>query len=86
GGPIPTEPINGQSGKSAAGEEGRRSARERPTTAVYRATLQPVDPDDAANLPPQTLAGRVFIDAAPLSLAQRTWRAAAAVLIRESGF
>lgn len=86
GGPILTEPIRGQTGRSAAEEDGRAGARERPIAAVYRAILQPIDAEAAANLPPQTLAGRVFIDAAPLSLAQRAWRTAAAALIRESGF
>ena len=86
GGPIPTEPIRGQAGEALAGEGRRSGARERPMTAVYRAELRPVDAAAAARLPPQTLAGRVFIEAPPLSLAQRAWRAAAAVLIRESGF
>lgn len=86
GGAIPTEPIKSQPGKAVAGADGRNGARERPIAAVYRATLQPVDAAAAARLPPQTLAGRVFIEAAPVSLAQRAWRAATAALIRESGF
>jgi putative peptide zinc metalloprotease protein len=76
GGPIPTAPIKGRKG----------AAQERPSAPVYRAVLTPVDQAQAARLPPQTLAGRVFIDAPPLSLIRRGWNAAAAVLIRESGF
>lgn len=76
GGPIPTTPIRGERG----------SGNERPTIAVYRAALKPMDQPLLARLPPQTLAGRVFIDAPPLSLIRRGWNAAAAVLIRESGF
>jgi putative peptide zinc metalloprotease protein len=72
GGPIPTVPI--------------KNGKERPTVPVYRAVLTPVDQAQAARLPPQTTAGRVFIDAPPLSLIRRGWNAAAAVLIRESGF
>lgn len=81
GGPIPTVPLKGERGR---GENG--VGRERPAVPVYRAVLTPVDRDAAARLPPQTLAGRVFIDAPPLSLLERGWNAAAAVLIRESGF
>lgn len=76
GGPIPTTPIRGE----------RDAGKERPTLAVYRIVLTPLDGSTAARLPPQTLAGRVFIDAPPLSLMVRGWNAAAAVLIRESGF
>jgi putative peptide zinc metalloprotease protein len=76
GGPIPTTPIKGRKG----------AAQERPTAPVYRAVLTPTDQIFAARLPPQTLAGRVFIDAPPQSLIRRGWNAAAAVLIRESGF
>lgn len=72
GGPIPTTPV--------------KNGKERPTAPVYRAVLTPLDQQQAVRLPPQTLTGRVFIDAAPLSLIERGWRAAAAVLIRESGF
>lgn len=80
GGPIPTAPIRGERGR---GENG--AGKERPTAPVYRAVLTPVG-EDLPNLPPQTMAGRVFIDAPPLSLLTRGWNAALAVLIRESGF
>lgn len=71
GGPIPVVPAKGGRGP------------ERPGIAVYRATLVP---DGPVSAPDQTAAGRVFIDGPPLSLAERVWRAAAAVVIRESGF
>lgn len=76
GGPIPVMPIKGERG----------TGKERPTVPVYRAVLSPVDQAAAARLPPQTLTGRVFIDALPVSLIRRGWNAAAAVIIRESGF
>jgi putative peptide zinc metalloprotease protein len=72
GGPIPTVSI--------------KNGKERPAVPLYRAVLTPVDQAQAARLPPQTIAGRVFIDAPPQSLIRRGWNAAAAVLIRESGF
>lgn len=81
GGPIPTTPIKGERGKAGTGV-----GKERPTAPVYRAVLNPVDQTAAAGLPPQTLTGRVFVDAPPVSLIRRGWNAAAAVLIRESGF
>jgi putative peptide zinc metalloprotease protein len=71
GGPIPTTPIKNGHGA------------ERPTIAVYRAVLTPEQPIPASR---HTLTGRVLIDGPPLSLARRAWRAAAAALIRESGF
>lgn len=81
GGPIPTAPTRGdRGGRDIAG------GKERPAIAVYRAVLAPIDPQRAARPPPQSLAGRVFIDAPPQSLIRRGWNAAAAVLIRESGF
>jgi len=71
GGSIPVVPAKG--GRGA----------ERPAVPVYRATLVPDGPIFA---PDQTAIGRVFIDGPPLSPIERAWRAAAAVLIRESGF
>lgn len=78
GGPIPTTPVPTVLGKSGRGAE-------RPTVPVYRVVLAPTDSAPAA-APVRDEIGRVFIDAPPLSLIQRAWRAAAAVFIRESGF
>jgi len=54
-----------------------------PEVPVYRivATPEPVRP-----APPRMRRGQLRLDAEPESLVRRAWRAAAAVLIRESGF
>ncbi len=54
-----------------------------PQKAVYRVILHP-DAESAA--PDQVIRGSVRVEGEALSHAERAWRAAAAVLIRESGF
>lgn len=54
-----------------------------PEQAIYRVTLEPETGPEA---PDQVIRGQVHIDGAARSVADRVWRAVAAVLIRESGF
>lgn len=81
GGPIPvaTEAV-GASGHAVL----------RPLAPVYRVVLAPMaaDGQPAHDGPAalRSLRGRVWIDGPPVSLAERAWRTAAAVLLRESGF
>lgn len=54
-----------------------------PEDSIYRVTL---DPTMGTAGPDQIIRGQVHIDGVARSLADRVWRAVAAVLIRESGF
>lgn len=57
-----------------------------PERAVYRVLLRPAD-DATAPMPrAQALRGTVVIDGAAESLLAKTWRRAAAILVRETGF
>ena len=56
----------------------------RPLEPVYRVTLAPAGAQDMVS--PRSQRGRVWIDGPPMALAERAWRTAAAVLLRESGF
>jgi putative peptide zinc metalloprotease protein len=57
-----------------------------PESAVYRIILEPVGETAAAPALPQMVRGTARIEGTARSLAERFWRQAVAVLIRESGF
>ena len=70
GGPIAVQPV-GRSGALV------------PTAAVYRVAMRPLTPEPA---PRQVIPGTVLVEGEARSFIARTFRGAAAVLIRESGF
>ncbi|SFV06970.1 putative peptide zinc metalloprotease protein [Methylobacterium sp. 174MFSha1.1] len=61
----------------------QKDGRYEPLTALYRVRLRTETPPDRWR---RTIRGEVAIATEPRSLARRWWRAATAVLIRESGF
>lgn len=73
GGPIAVQPA--ASGANRGGLI--------PNTAVYRVVLSPLEDTPA---PGQVIPGVVVVEAGPVSLLDRIYRAAMAVLVRESGF
>lgn len=86
GGPLPVAPV---AATRAAGMPGRTALQ--PLTAVYRVTLTPSGKGNGEGVghgeeAARAIRGRVWIDGPPMGLIERAWRAAAAVLVRESGF
>ncbi|MFV3077984.1 HlyD family efflux transporter periplasmic adaptor subunit [Niveispirillum fermenti] len=76
GGPIATD--------SPAGSGDRRHAAPTPVEAVYRVTLTPAGP--MPDGPRHQMRGIARVEAEGRSLLARSWRTAAAVIIRETGF
>ncbi|SMH43094.1 HlyD family efflux transporter periplasmic adaptor subunit [Azospirillum agricola] len=82
GGPVAVE---GQAGPAGPGAVSSRAALT-PVEAVYRIAFDVESGGDAAKGPPRVTRGVARVEGEARSLAERFWRAAAAVLIRETGF
>lgn len=82
GGPIAVESQSGPSMGRTNAEAARHNLK--PVEAVYRVVLAPLDRTQAG--PAHQMRGVARVDGEARSLADRFWRTALAVLIRETGF
>ena len=82
GGPVAVESQTGPSMGRTNAEAARLNLK--PVEAVYRVTLTPLDRTQAG--PAHQMRGVARVDGEARSVADRFWRTALAVLIRETGF